>query len=66
MYNLKIFTIMLLKVKAKEKLLKLGTYTGTYRYMMMPEFYSTLCNLVHGILKGKGQFMIVNRPSGLS
>ncbi len=33
---------MSLKVKAKEKLQKIGTYAGTYRYVLMPELYSTL------------------------
>jgi predicted histone-like DNA-binding protein len=31
-----------LKVKAKEKLQKIGKYADTYRYVMMPELYSTL------------------------
>ncbi len=33
---------MALKVNAKEKLQKIGTYAGTYRYVLMPELYSTL------------------------
>ncbi len=33
---------MALKVKAIEKLQKIGTYAGTYRYIMAPELYSTL------------------------
>ena len=33
---------MALKVKAKEKLQKIGKYNDTYRYVMMPELYSTL------------------------
>ena len=33
---------MALKVKAKEKLQKIGTYAGTYRYVMMPELYTAL------------------------
>ena len=33
---------MALKVKAKERLMKVGKYANTYRYMMMPELYSTL------------------------
>ncbi len=33
---------MALKVKAKEKLQKIGTYANTYRYVLMPELYSTL------------------------
>ena len=31
-----------MKVKAKEKLQKIGKYAGTYRYVMMPEIYSLL------------------------
>ena len=33
---------MALKVKAKEKLQKIGKYAGTYRYVMMPELYTAL------------------------
>ena len=33
---------MALKVKAQEKLQKIGTYAGKYRYIMMPELYSNL------------------------
>ena len=33
---------MALKVKAKEKLQKIGKYANSYRYVMMPELYSTL------------------------
>lgn len=33
---------MALKVKAKEKLQKIGSFAGTYRYVMMPEIYSLL------------------------
>ena len=33
---------MALKVKAKEKLQKIGTYAGQYRYVMMPELYTAL------------------------
>ena len=33
---------MALKVKAKEKLQKIGTYAGQYRYVMMPEIYTAL------------------------
>ncbi len=33
---------MALKVKAVEKLQKIGAYVGTYRYVMSPELYSTL------------------------
>jgi len=32
----------MLKVKANEKLQKIGTHAGTYRYIMMPELYTTL------------------------
>ena len=31
---------MALKVKAQEKLQKIGTYAGKYRYIMMPELYT--------------------------
>ena len=33
---------MALKVKAKEKLQKIGTFAGEYRYVMMPELYTPL------------------------
>ncbi len=33
---------MALKVKARETLIKIGTYANTYRYVMAPELYSTL------------------------
>ena len=33
---------MALKVKAKEKLQKIGKYAGEYRYVMMPELYTPL------------------------
>ena len=33
---------MALKVKAKEKLQKIGTYAGSFRYVMMPELYTAL------------------------
>ena len=33
---------MSLKVKAKERLFKVGKYAGTYRYVMLPELYSAL------------------------
>ena len=33
---------MALKVKAKEKLQKVGTFAGKYRYVMMPELYTAL------------------------
>ena len=51
---------MALKVKANEKLQKIGTFAGTYRYVMMPELYNTLSSdkvikeaaLRSGIAKG--------------
>ena len=33
---------MALKVKAKEREFKIGQYAGQYRYVMLPELYSTL------------------------
>ena len=33
---------MALKVKAKERQMKIGKNPGTYRYVMLPELYSTL------------------------
>ena len=33
---------MALKVKAQEKLQKIGTYAGKYRYIMKPELYTSL------------------------
>ena len=33
-------TTMALKVKAKEKLIKIGKYADTYRYVMVPELYA--------------------------
>ena len=33
---------MALKVKAKEREMKVGKYAGTYRYVMLPELYSAL------------------------
>ena len=33
---------MSLKVKAKEREFKVGKYAGTYRYVMLPEIYSSL------------------------
>ncbi len=33
---------MALKVKAVERLQKIGTYANTYRYVLAPELYSTL------------------------
>ena len=34
--------IMGLKVKAREKLQKVGKYAGTYRYVMLPDLYTSL------------------------
>ena len=33
---------MALKVKAREKMKKVGTFAGKYRYVMMPELYTAL------------------------
>ena len=33
---------MALKVKATEQMMKIGTYAGMYRYVMMPELYTAL------------------------
>jgi len=33
---------MALKVKATEQLIKIGTYAGKYRYVMLPELYTAL------------------------
>ncbi len=33
---------MALKIKAREREFKVGKYAGTYRYVMLPEIYSTL------------------------
>ena len=33
---------MSLKIKAQEKLQRVGIYAGTYRYVMVPELYSSL------------------------
>ena len=33
---------MALKVKARERIQKVGKYAGTYRYVMLPEIYSAL------------------------
>ena len=33
---------MALKVKATEQLIKIGKYEGKYRYIMMPELYTSL------------------------
>ena len=33
---------MALKVKAQEKMQKIGKYEGTYRYIMIPEIYTSL------------------------
>ena len=35
---------MTLKVKAQEKLQKIGTYAGKYRYIMMPELHTAPCH----------------------
>ena len=35
-------TIMAIRIKAMERLQKVGKYAGTYRYQMQPELYSTL------------------------
>lgn len=40
--TLKTQTIMALKVKAKESLIKIGKYADTYRYVMVPELYIAL------------------------
>ena len=49
---------MALKVKAQEKLQKIGKYEGTYRYIMMPELYTLSLHhdagVVHLALSGKG------------
>ena len=42
MFNFKFVNNMALKVKAKEKLQKIGKYANSFRYVMMPELYSTL------------------------
>ena len=34
---------MTLKVKAQERLQKIGKYAGTYRYVMMPDLGATSC-----------------------
>ena len=33
---------MALKIKAREREIKVGKYAGTYRYVMTPELYSKL------------------------
>ena len=33
---------MSLKVKAKEQLIKVGKYEGKYRFVMIPELYTSL------------------------
>jgi predicted histone-like DNA-binding protein len=40
--KIKLNKIMALKVKAQEKLQKIGTHAGKYRYVMMPELYTSL------------------------
>ena len=42
-YNNRLNTsIMALKVKAKEQLMKIGKYADTYRFVMQPELYIAL------------------------
>ena len=36
---------MALKVKANEKLQKIGKYADTYRYVMQPELYTALSTM---------------------
>ncbi len=36
---------MELKVKAQEKMQKIGIYAGTYRYIMLPELYTSLSHI---------------------
>ena len=45
---------MALKVKAQEKLQKIGTHAGKYRYIMMPELYKVIkeAALRSGVSKG--------------
>ena len=45
---------MALKVKAQEKLQKIGTHAGKYRYIMMPELYTSLSQdkVRSGVSKG--------------
>ncbi len=45
---------MALKVKAQEKLQKIGTHAGKYRYVMMPEIYKVIkeAALRSGVSKG--------------
>ena len=38
----KLYSIMALKVKAKEQYQNIGKYAGTFRYVMMPELYTAL------------------------
>ena len=40
--TLNFYYIMALKVKAQERLQKIGKYAGTYRYVMMPDLYIAL------------------------
>ena len=40
-------------LKAQEKLQKIGTYAGKYRYIMMPELYTSL-----------SQEKVINRMEG--
>ena len=44
---------MALKVKAKERLQKVGKYAGTYRYVMLPDMkvvYASLILAIAGVL----------------
>ena len=41
-FNLKNYVIMALKVKANERLQKIGKYAGSYRYQLMPDLYTAL------------------------
>ena len=40
--HFKLYSIMALKVKAKEQYQNIGKYAGTFRYVMMPELYTAL------------------------
>ena len=41
-FNLKNYLTMALKVKANERLQKIGKYAGAYRYQLMPDLYTAL------------------------
>jgi hypothetical protein len=48
---------MALKVKANEKLQKIGKYADTYRYVMQPELYTALSQdkvIREAALRGRG------------